>query len=639
MNKAAAKASVLVVSDNNDWVRSWVEVFSGLEAGDCSAFNFKFVPVYGYGELEAMTLSVTDSLVIFAQQTAGANPILTRVSQLRPELLINLVLSGTVQNCDSAGVSFEVDGWFAEDESDPHTIFKQLYGQVAARAKTPFANTLQTYVSAAKDAWHTPGHSGGDSLSASPWIRDFYEFMGAEVFQADLSVSVQVLDSLLDPSSVIQEAQKLAADAFGSRHSFFVTNGTSTANKVILQYLLRPGDKVLLDRGSHKSTHHGVVLCGAMPVYLASEVNQHYGLYGPVSQRSIEAAIDANPDAKVLMLTSCTYDGLRYDLRPIIERARAKGIKVMIDEAWYAHGRFHPSLRPTALEFGADYATQSTHKMLSAFSQASMIHVNDPDFDEELFRDHLNMHSSTSPQYGMIASLDVARKQMQLEGYGLLEKALALSARLRQQLKAHTSFIPLELDDMMPESLRGQGVMLDKTKVTLSTEKVGLSAEQIQLELFDRYNIQVEKVTHNTITVLITVGTTLSKVLRLEEALKKISIEHPLKYTRETTTVNCTKLPEVSELDVLPREAFFDIGEDLPLYAASGVDINQELVGRIACDQVVPYPPGVPVLVPGQRIAIEALEFLVTTLRTLERGEVHGLRTLGSTARLRVMQK
>ena len=147
-------------------------------------------------------------------------------------------------------------------------------------------------------------------------------------------------------------------------------------------------------------------------------------------------AIAAQPDATALILTSCTYDGLRHDLPPIIAAAHAKGIKVIIDEAWYGFARFHPAFRPTALEAGADYATQCTHKVLSAFSQASMIHVNDPDFDEHGFRENFMMHTSTSPQYAMIASLDVARKQASLEGFRLLSRTLALAADLRQQLDA-----------------------------------------------------------------------------------------------------------------------------------------------------------------------------------------------------------
>jgi arginine decarboxylase len=178
-----------------------------------------------------------------------------------------------------------------------------------------------------------------------------------------------------------------------------------------------------------------VVLSGAHPIYLDSSVNKEFSVYGPVPKQTLLNAITKHPDAQALILTNCTYDGLRYDLPPIIQAAHAKGIKVIIDDAWYGFARFHPAFRPTALEAGADYATQSTHKVLSAFSQSSMIHVNDPDFNEHLFRENFNIHTSTSPQYSMLASLDVARKQAMLEGYKLLSRTLELgegSARANQ---------------------------------------------------------------------------------------------------------------------------------------------------------------------------------------------------------------
>src|SRR5256712_13688828 len=161
--------------------------------------------------------------------------------------------------------------------------------------------------------------------------------------------------------------------------------------KVIFQTLLAPGEKLLLDRNCHKSVHHGVVLSGAHPVYLDSALNRKYGLYGPVPKKILLSSIKKHPDAQALILTSCTYDGLRYDLAPIIDAAHAKGIKVIIDEAWYGFARFHPEFRPTALEAGADYATQSTHKVLSGVSPAAVIHIHDTRVMGHPFREDLYM--------------------------------------------------------------------------------------------------------------------------------------------------------------------------------------------------------------------------------------------------------
>jgi arginine decarboxylase len=451
-------------------------------------------------------------------------------------------------------------------------------------------------------------------------VNDFYEFMGDHVFDADLSVSVPMLDSLMEPRGVIAEAQQMAAKAFGARRTFFATNGTSTANKVIFQTLLAPGEKLLLDRNCHKSVHHGVVLSGAHPVYLDSALNKKYGLYGPVPKKTLLREIRKHPDAQALILTSCTYDGLRYDLAPIVEAAHAKGIKVIVDEAWYGFARFHPEFRPTALEAGADYATQSTHKVLSAFSQASMIHVNDPDFREHLFRENFNMHTSTSPQYGLIASLDVARKQAVMEGYKLLSRTIALAKELREQINSTGVFRVLELADLLPDEVRHDGIRLDITKVTVDVSGCGYTVDDLQKELFDRYNIQIEKSTFNTITLLLTIGTTRSKVSRLYDALMRISREK----RAPRRLVRAPEIPAFTKLRFLPRDAYYCGGELVPVFDDKE-RVNRKLAHRVCADGIVPYPPGIPVLVPGQVITPKIAEYLANLLRSQKRTELHGI--------------
>jgi arginine decarboxylase len=366
--------------------------------------------------------------------------------------------------------------------------------------------------------------------------------------------------------------------------------------------------------------HHGVVLSGAHPVYLDSSLNSKYGLYGPVPKKLIFEAIEEHPDAEALILTSCTYDGLRYDLAPIVEAAHEKGIKVIIDEAWYGFARFHPEFRPTALEAGADYTTQSTHKVLSAFSQASMIHVNDPDFREHLFRENFNMHTSTSPQYTMIASLDVARKQAVMEGYKLLSRTLALSKELREQINSTRVFRTLELDDLLPEETKNDGIRLDPTKVTVDVSGCGYTVEELQRELFERYNIQVEKSTFNTLTLLLTIGTTRSKVSRLYDALMRIAREG----RTPRRLVQSPEIPGFTKLRYLPRDAYYCGGELVQVFDERE-RVNRALSGRICADQIVPYPPGIPVLVPGQLITPNIVEYVGDLLRSQKRMELHGI--------------
>ena len=544
-----------------------------------------------------------------------------RITRFRPELDVYILIAQEKED-DVVDALFteSVDGYFYREERDYRGIYRILNAQIQERARTPFTDQLKNYVWMAKDQWHTPGHSSGESLRGSPWVNDFYEFMGEHVFDADLSVSVPMLDSLMEPKGVIAEAQHMAAKAFGARRTFFATNGTSTANKVIFQTLLAPGEKLLLDRNCHKSVHHGVVLSGAHPVYLDSALNRKYGLYGPVPKKTLLREIRKHPDAQALILTSCTYDGLRYDLAPIVEAAHAKGIKVIVDEAWYGFARFHPEFRPTALEAGADYATQSTHKVLSAFSQASMIHINDPAFREHLFRENFNMHTSTSPQYTLIASLDVARKQAVMEGYKLLSRTLALAKEVREQVNSTRVFRVLELEDLLPEEVRHDGIRLDPTKVTIDISGCGYTVDDLQKELFERYNIQTEKSTFNTLTLLLTIGTTRSKVSRLYDALMRIARGH----LAPRRLVRTPEVPHFTKLRYLPRDAYYCGGELMPVFDDKE-RVNHALARRICADQIVPYPPGIPVLVPGQLITREIAEYLASLLRSPKRMEMHGI--------------
>lgn len=578
------------------------------------------------GDIQAVV--VDDRLYTLKAEANGqrslqmsALELVQRITRFRPELDVYILISQEQEDeVVDALFTEAVDGYFYRDERDYNGWYRILSAQIQEKARTPFYDQLKNYVLMAKDAWHTPGHSSGDSLRGSPWVNDFYEFMGEHIFDADLSVSVPMLDSLMEPTGVIREAQEMAAKAFGARRTFFATNGTSTANKVIFQTLLAPGEKLLLDRNCHKSVHHGVVLSGAHPIYMDSSVNKKYGVYGPVPKKTILKAIEEHPDAEAMVLTSCTYDGLRYDLAPIVEAAHAKNIKVIIDEAWYGHARFHPSLRPTALEAGADYATQSTHKVLSAFSQASMIHVNDPDFNEHLFRENFNMHTSTSPQYAMIASLDVGRKQAVMEGYKLLKRTLELAAELREQINATGVFRVLELEDLLPDEVKDDNIKLDPTKVTVDISRCGLTVEELQRELFDRYNIQVEKSTFNTLTLLLTIGTTRSKCSRLYDALMRIAREGRAPQRLYQTP----DIPRFTQLKYLPRDAFYCGGQIAPLLDEKD-RVNGALAGKVSCDQIVPYPPGIPVLVPGQVITQDIVHYLVGLLRSPKKVELHGI--------------
>ena len=311
-------------------------------------------------------------------------------------------------------------------------------------------------------------------------------------------------------------------------------------------------------------------------------------------------------------------------------------MKVLIDEAWYAHGRFHPDLRPNALECGADYVTQSTHKMLSAFSQASMIHVADPDFDEHRFRENLNMHTSTSPQYAMIASLDVARKQMSMEGFLQLSRCIDIATRLREGINKTDVFRVLTLEEMLPDELGKDGIKLDPCKLSVDISSSGMSARELQLELFENYGVQLEKVTHNTLSVLVTLGSTESKVLRLLNAFQKLA--NKAGNGKQVQRRSVPALPQLSAFHVLPRDAYFGPAKEVSLLADQH-GLNDSVIGAVSADLVVPYPPGIPVLIPGQEITDSIARFLLNLYHSKNGMEIHGLVEQGDGAFLRVVDR
>ena len=551
-------------------------------------------------------------------QTIRGLEIFRNFMALRHEVSLYLYTHITdSRSLTSGGI---INGYFFKGENVYDDMVRKIEAEIEAKKRAPIYETLVKYAQKAKDSWHTPGHASGNSVRNSPYLRDFYEFFGENLFASDVSVSVPELDSLLHPVGVINEAQELAARAFNARYTFFSTNGTSTANKILIQTLLKPGDAILLDRNCHKSVHYGVIISGAEPIYLMPSVNNKYGIFGPIPRKKIVETMDdalaKKKKLKALILTNCTYDGLIYDIEDIVNEAHKRDIKVIVDEAWYGYANFHRQFYPSAMVAGADYATQSTHKTMSAFSQASMIHVNDPDFEEiqDFFMENFNMHTSTSPQYPMIASLDVARKQMVMEGYSLMKNVLDLSALLRDSINSLKKFRVLDLNDMLSEEVKNDNIRLDPTKITIDVSKSGHSSKEIEHILLTKHNIQIEKTTFNTISILLTIGATYSRINRLYLALENIEKRTGNRQSSGSEQILKKFRLSVSPIHYRPRHAFYAETDELPL---------EDTENRISARMITPYPPGIPLLVPGQIVTKE----IINTLSMYRNYgiEIHGL--------------
>ncbi|MDH1558063.1 Orn/Lys/Arg decarboxylase N-terminal domain-containing protein [Ectopseudomonas chengduensis] len=586
----------------------------------------------------------------------------------------------------------------------------------------PFFKALVQHTAQSNYSWHTPGHGGGVAYRKSPVGQAFHQFFGENTLRSDLSVSVPELGSLLDHTGPLAEAEARAARNFGADHTFFVINGTSTANKIVWHSMVGRDDLVLVDRNCHKSILHSIIMTGAIPLYLCPERNE-LGIIGPIplsefSKASIQAKIDASPLArgrapkvKLAVVTNSTYDGLCYNAE-MVKQALGDSVEVLhFDEAWYAYAAFH-EFYAGRYGMGTHYdersplvfTTHSTHKLLAAFSQASMIHVQDGgqrQLDRDRFNEAFMMHISTSPQYGIIASLDVASAMMEgPAGRSLIQETFdeALSfrralANVRRNLSAEDWWFsiwqPGEADGadslktsdwvLQPDAdWHGFGevaddyVLLDPIKVTLvmpglnaagKLEQQGIPAAVVSKFLWER-GLVVEKTGLYSFLVLFSMGITKGKwstlLTELLEFKRSYDANLPLidvlpsiahagagRYQgmglrdlcdalhgcyRENATAKALKsmYTALPELAIKPADAY----DRLVRGEVEAVPIDQ-LQGRIAAVMLVPYPPGIPLIMPGERFTAATRSILdyLAFARTFDQAfpgfdiDVHGLQT------------
>ena len=525
-----------------------------------------------------------------------------------------------------------------------------------------FSTALRNYVtSKAGTNWHTPGHNGGRAFSNSPFLRGFYESFGQTIFRTDLSVSVESLGDLSSPEArtPLSEAQRLSSEIFGTAQSCYITNGTSTSNKAMLMTLLRPGETVLIDRNCHKSVHHAVVTSGAVPHYLPARWNARLGVWGPVALPDIQRTLASVSNPRLLVLTTCTYEGVLYPVWDIARLCERAGVLFYADEAWAAHLNFHPfytfgrgkgdTVRYNAVNetCGAHFSVQSTHKTLAAFSQASMIHVStrfkqlleddaSPGFRwlRKRFKLHgrgsyekfshdlheiLRYWHSTSPHYPFLAALDVAGVQMRLEGMKLIDERLRWVAAFRKRVAdtcgkpENACFAGLEEIAGRTTDWRASGYMKDPLKIVLMLKSTSACATFKKALL--KAHIQWEKSSATTVLFLVTAGTMeeqfeyLYRVCRQNKRLIGAASASPASAARIAEAVGDQPV-------VLPRDAALCDGELVPI---------EEAEGRIASQFLVPYPPGIPVFIPGLRVTKAMIRLIRDVIATDGADAVHGL--------------
>jgi arginine/lysine/ornithine decarboxylase len=464
--------------------------------------------------------------------------------------------------------------------------------------KTPYFQALLEYVDSGVQPFHTPGHMQGIGTD-----RAFREFVGDNILAIDLT-PMPGIDDLLQPTESIKEAQELAAEAYGADHTFFLINGSTSGNQCMMMTALNPGEKIAVPRNSHKSMLGGLVMSGAHPIYMQPAVDQEMHMDNSVTPETVARTLEEHPDLKAVYIVSPTYYGVAADLVSIERIVHDAGKLLLVDEAWGPHFKFHPALPVSATEAGADLSINSTHKMLSAFSQCAMLHQIGDRVRLDRLKAVLKMFLSTSPNLPMVASLDVARKQMATEGSALLSQTIALAQEARRRLN--------EIDGIycFGEEIQGrEGVFdLDPTKVTVRVTGLGYTGYEASELLRGRYNIQVELADLFNVVALFTIGTSRDAAERFVDAFEELANDkRPLnKYAPSGVLAQrlkrgTYKLPQIPPMRMLPRDAFLADTEFVQF---------KDSAGRICAETLSPYPPGIPVISPGEEITEELIDYI-----------------------------
>jgi arginine decarboxylase len=657
------------------------------------------------------------------------------IKRIRPELDIYLLTDRQVEKLAGDPAASMIRRVFYEVEELTEVHLNILEG-VADRVATPHFDNLKRYAARPIGTFHALPIARGKSIMKSNWIRDMGEFYGQNLFLAESSSTAGGLDSMLEPTGNIKIAQEKFARAVGADHVFFVTNGTSTSNKMVYQAVCKPGDIVIADRNCHKSHHYGMVLSGAQPLYVEAFPMIVYSMYGAVPLRTVkEALLNLKAEGrldrvKMITLTNCTFDGHVYNTRRVMEECLAIKPDVIFlwDEAWFGFARWSPFLRPRtglgaaaaleewrdspaalaawkaqAAELGEDldpkdarllkrrlvpdprkirirvYETDSVHKSMSCLRQGSIVAVRDEDYKHHIsaFRESVFIHASTSPNAQIIASLDVARRQMELEGYELVMRSIETALAIRRAIAEHPIiskyFKVLGADSMIPAEFRASGFrdflapgtnwatamkavredefFLDPTRMTLVCGTAGMDGNSFKGLLSSKYNIQVNKTSRNSVLVQSNINNTRSDVALLIKVLLEISQQIEAEFAEDGESARAAFAKRVKNLmeDVpdLPnfsrfhdgyrddpgsitlegdmRTAFFaayeeDDCEYLPLMSPKIDERLKSGPELVSANFVIPYPPGFPIMVPGQVIAADTIGYM----RKLDVKEIHG---------------
>jgi arginine decarboxylase len=473
------------------------------------------------------------------------------------------------------------------------------------QSQTPIIDALEAWIATAHAPFYTPGHKRGVGMNSSLIDR-----WGADVLKWDLP-ELPGLDNLHAPTGIIAAAQALAADAFGAQQTWFLVNGSTAGVIAAILATCGMGEKIILPRNIHSSAIAGVIHAGAVPIFVEPEYDRELDIAHSISPAAVKCALERHPDTKAVMVVYPTYYGACGDLAAIAEIVHSYQIPLLVDEAHGAHLGFHADLPPAALSVGADLTVQSTHKLLGALTQSAMLHVNSPRIDVDRVSRSLRLLQTTSPSYLLLASLDAARQQMALYGTELMAKTIELANIARSRIDRIAGLSTLKLDRPTPG-----WQYLDPTRLTVTVTGLNLTGFEADEILTDRtgthhqlgFGIVAELPSTRHLTFIISLGNTISDIDRLVEGFTRLagnSDSHSERLRQRDRQLDLTAIAPPSHLAtqmaITPRQADRSHHLSVPCDRA---------VGKISAESICPYPPGIPVLIPGEIITPIALSYL-----------------------------
>ena len=450
---------------------------------------------------------------------------------------------------------------------------------------TPVARALEEQRVNRLEHFDVPGHKGG---RMNPALNDYF---GSKLMSLDVN-SMKPLDNLAHPVSVIRDAQALAAEAFGADHAFFIVNGTTAAVQTMIFASVQAGQKVIMPRNVHRSAINALVVNGAIPVYVNPRVNKRLGIPLGMALADVEAAIEANPDARAVLVNNPTYYGICSDLRAIVALAHAHNMLVLVDEAHGTHFYFSDKLPISAMAAGADMAACSIHKTGGSLTQSSVL-LTRKTVDPDYIRQVINLTQTTSASYLLIASLDIARKNLKFNGKAMFDKTISMADYARSEINDLGGYYAFGSELVNNDSV----CAFDTTKLSIHTRNIGLAGIEVYDLLRDDYGIQIEFGDVGNILCILSSGDRPLDIERLISALAEIKRLH----TKSPAGLFDHEYVE-PKVEMSPQAAFYARKRPVPIVKS---------LGHVAAEFVMCYPPGIPILAPGERITREVLDYVL----------------------------